>query len=131
MHLIRHEWVAARHPLNKQSLVPASPRHALGFTCLTMLLKPNIHLLVTGGCLEHVLSILGEKSCQHDLCWTSLTQFQNFPSLQEDFEAERRDRERMASEKETDKLRSNAEITSLKLQVIEHVLSMIAPISFL
>lgn len=46
----------------------------------------------------------------------------NLHPLQEDFEAERRDRERMASEKETDKLRANAEITSLKLQVTRQVI---------
>lgn len=42
---------------------------------------------------------------------------QQLKMYQEDFEAERRDRERMANEKETDKLRSSAEITSLKLQL--------------
>ena len=37
---------------------------------------------------------------------------------QEDYEAEKRDRERLVSEKETERLRYEAEIVSMKIQVL-------------
>ena len=59
------------------------------------------------------MCIINPSSLSHTLS-LSLTQLRTY---QEDFEAERRDRERISDEKQSAALRYEAEITSLRLQL--------------